>query len=447
MPDFLLDLANGKHTAGLLKTLGLPTPVHLRRGSADPTRPLAGTLFLTAAAAGGYALPAVNATLKAAGARTRAALADDDSQVRGVVIDATACASSDDLRLLYDTLHPALRRLERCARVVVIAAPPAQCADPRAAAAARGCEGFVRAIGKEIGKRGATANTLYLAADAAARLGGPLRFFCAPASAYVSGQALLIDSSVAAVPVLDDGGLGGKVALVTGAARGIGAAIARRLAAAGARVICVDLAGARDPLYELALQIGGLALVHDITANPAGLAGFVAERCGGLDLLVHNAGITRDKTLANMPAALWEQVLAVNLQAIFEIDAALDAAALLRAGGREICLSSISGIAGNYGQSNYALSKAALIGYVAARARQLAPRGVTINAIAPGFIETPMTQAIPPVMREFGRRLNSLAQGGQPADVAEAVGFLAGPDALGVSGQTLRVCGQALVGA
>ncbi|MEK9951557.1 MAG: SDR family oxidoreductase, partial [Curvibacter sp.] len=128
-------------------------------------------------------------------------------------------------------------------------------------------------------------------------------------------------------------------------------------------------------------------------------------------------------------------------------DAALDAAAALRPGVREVCLASISGIAGNAGQTNYAASKAGLIGYVRARSVELQNSGGTLNAVAPGFIETAMTQKMPLMVREAGRRLNALQQGGQPEDVAEAIAFLVRPDAAAVNGQVLRVCGQSLLGA
>lgn len=143
----------------------------------------------------------------------------------------------------------------------------------------------------------------------------------------------------------------------------------------------------------------------------------------------------------------WDSVLAVNFRAVLAIDRALDDAGALRAGAREICLASISGIAGNAGQTNYAASKAALIGYASGRAARLAGDGITVNAVAPGFIETAMTDRIPFLVREVGRRLNSLARGGRPEDVAEAIAFLARPGARGISGQTLRVCGQSFLGA
>ena len=148
-----------------------------------------------------------------------------------------------------------------------------------------------------------------------------------------------------------------------------------------------------------------------------------------------------------MPEQGWDQVMAVNLRAILAIDALLINAGVLRAGGRIVCLSSMGGIAGNYGQTNYAATKAALIAYVAAQALRLAPLGITANAVAPGFIETRMTAAMPFLPREVGRRMCSLAQGGQPRDVAELITLLASPAAGGISGNTLRVCGQGWLGA
>ncbi len=448
MSDYLVNLANDKITANLVKSLGLPTPVRLRRRTRDDTPALMGLRVLCVGGKGGYASKAAAKALALAGAEVVTANTDAEAKFDAVVLDATGCTTPAEAHLLYDVLHPVMRSLTRNARLLVLASCPAAHVDPVAAAIARGIEGFVRTLAKEVGKRGGTANLLYVQRGAESRLAGPLGFFCAPFSAYVSGQALVLGESVRAPASMSED-LTGKVALVTGAARGIGASTAMRLAAAGAKVICLDVAPARDPLYELALRIGGTPLVLDIAEPGAAeqLAEFIGEKFGGIDLLVHNAGITRDKTLANMSAALWDQVVAVNLQAILAIDAVLDAHGLLRDEGREICLSSISGIAGNYGQSNYALTKAALIGYVAARAPLLAERGITINAVAPGFIETPMTQKIPVLMREAGRRLNSLSQGGLPEDVAEAVGFFLSPAAYGLTGQTLRVCGQALIGA
>ena len=164
-------------------------------------------------------------------------------------------------------------------------------------------------------------------------------------------------------------------------------------------------------------------------------------------MLVHNAGITRDRLLANMDAATWASVLSVNLEAQLRINDALLTSDVLGAGSRIICASSTSGIAGNRGQANYAASKAGIIGMVRAAAPGLAARGGTINAVAPGFIETDMTAAMPMAVREVARRVNSLRQGGLPVDVAETIAWLAQDASAGVNGQVVRVCGQNLVGA
>jgi len=447
--DWLVKLAAGGMGGRLVRALGLPSPVALARGGTASPTPLAGKRFVCRSLPGGFAGEVAAAALAGLGAVVLAGdLAGDDARVDGVVLDATGCRNADDLRGLYDIFHPVLRRLERCGRIVVIAARPGEQGDALAAASARGIEGFVRSLAKEAGKRGGTANLIIAQRAAPELLAGPLRFFCGGGTAYVSGQALSVSGLVAApARQAAPARLAGKVAVVTGAARGIGAAIAERLAAEGATVVCLDVPQAQAPLAEVAGRIGGVPLALDITGDPAQLAEFIAARFGGVDIVVHNAGITRDKTLANMKPEAWDQVMAVNLAAIAAADSALDARGLLRDGGRVVCLSSIAGIAGNYGQTNYALSKAAVIGYAAARAPLLAERGITINAVAPGFIETPMTRKMPLLTREVARRLNSLAQGGLPEDVAEAVCFLASPDAHGVTGQTLRVCGQSLLGA
>ena len=168
---------------------------------------------------------------------------------------------------------------------------------------------------------------------------------------------------------------------------------------------------------------------------------------GGYDVVVHNAGITRDKTLARMARPQWDLVMAVNLAAPLAITQALLDGDGLRADGRIVGVSSMSGIAGNMGQTNYALSKAGLIGMVQHLAPRIAGRGLTINAVAPGFIETRMTAAIPLAIREAGRRMNAMGQGGQPVDVAETIAWLAHPASGGVNGQVVRVCGQSLLGA
>jgi 3-oxoacyl-[acyl-carrier protein] reductase len=308
----------------------------------------------------------------------------------------------------------------------------------------------MRALAKELGPRGIAVNLVYAGLDTTDRLAAPVRFFCGVHTTYVTGQAVHLRDAVlapASVPAVQ--ALAGKVALVTGAARGIGLAIARRLVEEGARVVALDVAASRAALEAACATFGFTPLVLDITAADAApqVAAFLQRECGGVDIVVHNAGVTRDRRLANMMEPYWDLVMDINFGAVAAIDRALLDTDVLHDAGRIVCLSSISGIAGNVGQSNYAMSKAALIGYVAAQAPRLATRGICINAVAPGFIETPMTDAMPFMLREIGRRANSLKQGGQPRDVAELVTFLATPGASGISGQTVRVCGQALIGA
>lgn len=241
--------------------------------------------------------------------------------------------------------------------------------------------------------------------------------------------------------------LDGKVALVTGASRGIGAAIASVSGRDGAHVVCLDVPAAGDELSAVANSVGGSALQLDITGDPARLVSHLTERHGGVDVVVHNAGITRDKTLARMDSAQWDSVLEVNLACQERVNAALLEGDVLRPGGRIIGVSSIAGIAGNVGQTNYATSKAGVIGMVESMAPVLAARGGTINAVAPGFIETKMTAAVPLMTREVGRRMNSLSQGGLPEDVAETIAWFASPGSGGVNGNVVRVCGQMLLGA
>ena len=162
---------------------------------------------------------------------------------------------------------------------------------------------------------------------------------------------------------------------------------------------------------------------------------------------MHNAGITRDKTLARMDAQRWTSVMEVNLGAPMRITGALLDGGHLAAGSRIVGVASLSGIAGNVGQTNYALSKAGVIGWIERLAREVAARGITANAVAPGFIETQMTAAIPFAIREAGRRMNSMGQGGAPEDVAETIAWLADPASGGINGQVVRVCGQSLLGA
>lgn len=375
---------------------------------------------------------------------------DEGVRPKALLFDASAIEDTDALSALYDFFHDTVATLDRCARVLVLGLPPALAPTPRASVAQRALEGFVRSLAKEV-KRGATAQLLYVAPQAREALHSTLRFFLSPRAAYVSGQAVTLQAPVFDTPPMrDQRPLAGQVAVVTGAARGIGEAIATVLARDGAHVVCVDIASAQSALETVATRLNGSALTCDIAAPEAGatlIAHLAVHAPNGLDMLVHNAGITRDKTLVRMSEAQWQSVLDINVGAPQRLNAALLDAGVLRAASRIVGVASISGIAGNRGQTNYAASKAAVIGMVQAWAPRLAERRISINAVAPGFIETQMTAAVPFAIREAGRRMNSLGQGGQPVDVAEAIAWLAHPASGALTGQIVRVCGQSLLGA
>ncbi|MGW1409549.1 3-oxoacyl-ACP reductase [Streptomyces sp. NPDC002403] len=423
----------------LTRRLGLPQPAPLRRWSpATPT--LDGPLLhLTA---GDSAVTKELGTLLAATGLDVTARADRPA---GIVLDATAVDTPGGLAAVHAALHPVVRSLAPGGRVVVLGVRPSA-DDHHQAAAQQALEGFVRSLGKEIG-RGATVQLLRIAPEGVAGAESTLRFLLSPRSAYISGQVIEL-TAAAPGPVADWAApLAGRTALVTGAARGIGSSVAEVLVRDGARVVCLDVPQAGDELARTADRLGATALPLDITADDAA-ARIAAAAADGLDVLVHNAGITRDRRLANMPADRWAPVLDVNLDSVLRTTDALLAAGTVNRGGRIVATASIAGLAGNNGQTNYAASKAGIVGLV----RSLAPRaaadhGVTVNAVAPGFIETKMTAAVPLFIREAGRRMNSLSQGGLPVDVAETTAWFAQPASTAVNGQVVRVCGQSLLGA
>jgi 3-oxoacyl-[acyl-carrier protein] reductase len=431
-PDRYQQLTTTRAGRFVVRRLGLPRPAVLRRHDATLAAPVLlggrGRLVEPARRVVGAGDPGDDAH-------------DADRRYGALVFDASGIAS---LREAYEFFHPAVTRLAPSGRIVVLATPP-EAAEPREAVVMRALEGFVRSLSKEV-RDGATAQLVYVAPGAEDAIESTLRFLLSARSAYVSGQVIRIGAPSGA-PGDWERPQDGRVAVVTGAARGIGAAIAEVLARDGAHVVCVDVPAAGDELAAVANRVGGSAMQLDITAEPApaALAGALRERHGGVDVVVHNAGITRDRTLARMSDDEWDAVLAVNLDAVLRLNEAL--VEVLRPDGRIVCVSSVSGIAGNRGQVNYATSKAGVIGVVQAFAPALAERGCTINAVAPGFIETRMTASMPVATREAGRRMNSLAQGGLPVDVAETVAWLASPGSGGVNGAVVRVCGQSLIGA
>ncbi|MGK5682558.1 3-oxoacyl-ACP reductase [Actinoplanes sp. URMC 104] len=435
MGDRYASFANSGPGRGLVKRLGLPDPPRLRRHR--PGDPLIDGPVLLGAAPGGRLAAQVRKVLEAAGVEVL-----DQPLTEGrhgaLIFDATGITDTGHLGELYAFFHPHARSVRTSGRVIVLGSTPQTTAQ-------RALEGLTRSIGKEFG-RGITSQLVYVEPGGEGAMESTLRFLLSGRSAYVSGQVVPIGAGTPPVPADWELPLAGKTALVTGAARGIGAAIARVLARDGASVIALDVPAAGEALAGVANDVRGRALQLDLTAGGAGerLASYLS---GPLDVVVHNAGITRDRTIAKMDADGWSSVLAVNLLAPERVTAALLDRGLIREGGRIVAVSSVSGIAGNRGQTNYATSKAGVIGLVQSSAPALRQSGITINAVAPGFIETAMTARMPVTLREAGRRMNSMAQGGLPVDVAETIAWLASPGSGTITGAVVRVCGQSLLGA
>ncbi|ATZ64110.1 3-oxoacyl-ACP reductase [Acinetobacter bereziniae] len=447
----------------VIKNLGLPSPIQLERfESATPV--VKGAVLLGAAPKGHFTSEIAqvlsnihantyagnNAELQQAAAKTGLNVGafnegDKESKFKAVVFDASGIQNSEQLQELHKFFNPIARQIATSGRVIVIGLTPETAPTIKQAIAQRALEGFVKSVGKEF-KKGIAADLILVDADAAQNLESALRFAISPRSAYVSGQVIRV-SKGDLVDVDWAKPLAGKTALVTGASRGIGEAIAHVLARDGAHVICLDVPPQQTDLDRVAGEIGGSTLAIDITAADAGeKIKAAAAQHGGLDIIVHNAGITRDKTLANMKQEMWDLVININLSAAERINDYLLSNDGLNANGRIVCVSSISGIAGNLGQTNYAASKAGVIGLVKFTAPVL-KNGITINAVAPGFIETQMTAAIPFAIREAGRRMNSMSQGGLPVDVAETIALFASSASTGLNGNIVRVCGQSLLGA
>lgn len=485
MTDLYTQLVSNPVGERLARQVGLPRPTALERFSPGD-RVVSGTVLLGGAAVSNVQAPAsrrrsvdvrgggrlvgpIARVLAGAGADVaseleepvRSAVADagldaavwnpeapGEHRFKALVFDATGIADSIELVALHAFFHPTVRRLSPSGRVVVLGTPPSECSTPREATAQRALEGFTRALGKEVGG-GSAVQLVYVAPGGEAAIGSTLRFLLSARSAYVSGQVVRVGAPVANGPGAEEldwkRPLAGQVALITGASRGIGLAIVRTFARDGATVTGLDVPAMGEELREAMQALGGTALPLDLTADEAPEQ--IAETFpDGLDVIVHNAGVTKDRTLAKMPEDRWSSVIDINLSSEERINDVLLEAEVLRPNGRIVCVSSLSGIAGNGGQTNYATSKAGVIGMVEALAPVVAERAITINAVAPGFIETQMTAAMPVAIREAGRRMNSMSQGGLPVDVAEAIAWFASPASGGLNGNVVGVGGQTLLG-
>lgn len=428
------------------RKLGLPQPALLRRY--QPGQPLiTGPILVQGSTSGadGLAKELLSWDLDV----RRHAVPRE--KLGAVILVLDEVARPEDLEKPVLSAAASLRDLSPGGRVITISRPASEASSPAAAAARQGVDGFLRSLAKEL-RAGATGNGIVLRDGVEVTSPSSvaaLQFFLSGRSAFVDGQFLTVSTTAGDRSVDIEKPLAGKIAVVTGAARGIGAAIARTLHRDGATLILVDVPAAGDQLAAVANEVRGTALQLDISRDDAGqrIIEHAAQRHGRLDIMVHNAGITRDKLLANMDQARWNSVIGINIAAQLRINETLLASEHFRQSPRIVSVASTSGIAGNRGQTNYAASKAGVMGMVRATAPLLAAQGGSINAVAPGFIETEMTARIPFAIREVGRRLNSLQQGGLPSDVAEAISFLASDAAGGINGEVLRVCGQNMVGA
>ena len=436
MSDVFLDISANPQAKALVKSLGLPIPMpeplkrargvyverplmdyHVAVGGLD-TGAL-GSVVATALTRGGANALVVggDAALDAfrepgeawaRPARTWDAEVDKKQRLQGLVFDATSVEDPRSLRALYDFFHPLMGNVARSGRIVVIGRPPKDQATRAAQAASAALEGFIRSAAKEVGKRGATAQLVYVESGAEERVGPTLTWLLSARSAFVTGQPIYVTAEVKDNgPHRSTRSLDQKVVLITGAARGIGKATAEIMAAEGAHVVVLDRPADDEPASRVARAIGGSLLLCDVSAEdaPERIRDYLQEQFGGVDVVVHNAGVTRDKTLKKMKPEVWDQALDINLDAVVRITEALVSGKkpALRSNGRVICLSSVAGIAGNMGQTNYAASKSGVIGYVRSLASDLATRGITVNAIAPGFIETRLTNAMPVMIREAAR--------------------------------------------
>ncbi|SMF49494.1 3-oxoacyl-ACP reductase [Pseudobacteriovorax antillogorgiicola] len=471
MKDSLLELSNSALIQNILKKAGINPPPVLTRASApwgerilrDTDVIIGGDGNLQSGLA--RSLVSIGASLILAPSVAAERFANIDhyqlqaldnssmvSKAKAVLYDGSSIKYVNDLKDAYEFFHNITQFISPNTRVVILSKVPTMCDDPEEATVAQALIGFGKSLSKELGNKGSTVQIVQAPLDEeGGKRAAPLvQFLLSDYSAFITGQVLEVSTLAKENDsYLLGGSLAGKSVLVTGATGGIGKSTVLALFEEGAHVLCLDHEDNREALEDLAKKVDGTAIPMSLGLpdNGVKLEAEIKQAVGYVDVLIHNAGVTRDKTLKRMVEVHWDQVLAVNLGSIIQITDHLCKTELFRDHGRVICLSSISGLAGNFGQTNYATAKAGLVGYVKALSETLAPRGITANAVAPGFIETPMTERMPFLTRQFARRLSTLSQGGVPNDVANAICFLASQASQGVNGAVLRVCGGHMMGA
>jgi len=477
MSDMLIDLGKNKIIRQVIKKMALPVPLpqELKRNSNPWEKiPLKDFNILYGQIRKSPLTEIIADTLSSAGANTHIFEQDNIIEIfqeqstpwgrlpklinednnnenflyNGLVFDCTDIYNPDELYKVYNFFHKALRKLLPNGKVILIASHEDDIESSKITASLYAIEGFAKSMAKEIGAKGSSINIFYVEKNIGHGINHFLRFFLSNRSAYITGQPIYLTNTVninGSIPNVRP--LDCKNAIVTGAARGIGKAIAKVLAREGAKVICLDRPEESDQLSIVSNEIKGKMLLCDISSDNAGstITEFIKNECKTIDVIIHNAGITRDKMLVNMKPEIWNQTININLNSVINLTEKL--LPLINNDGRIVCLASISGIAGNIGQTNYAASKAGIIGYVKSLSKNLAEKGIAVNAIAPGFIETQMTERIPFATREIARRFCSLSQGGKPEDVAELAAFLSSKGAGFMTGKVLRICGGNFLGA
>jgi len=433
-------------TDKLFSLLGFPKPVILKRDNGHNNLPM-NVLILNTAKKNNKNIVQLLTELP-----IEIINSDDElieKSIESLVIDATSYQGENNYHILYKVVKENLKYLSANARIIVLAQSSHKSLSIEENTFSQSLVGFSKSLSKEVGRKGSTVNIIFTnknqITEAPKALIGPLSFLLSANSTFVSGQVFSINTNIHDIEPQNNRQ---KLAVVTGAAQGIGAAIAAKLSRDGYLVIGVDIEPMKALLTSAMAEIQGQAFTLDVSDSSAGeQLVLLGKKHNGFDLIVHNAGITRDKTLGKMPEHWWQQTLDINLLSVMRINKELLNQNSINSGGRIVCLSSMNGIAGQGGQTNYACSKAGIIGYVTSISDELSSKNITINAVAPGFIETKMTKKMPFLIREMGRRMNALNQGGLPVDVAETVAFFANDDSYAISGQTVRVCGLNIIGA